>query len=536
MPSQWVDHSKSTSGILVVCKLQHTDSLPVTVTRSVTVYDDFTWCIHVHGRALDASKCSALNSFGPTIDTKTALNQLLKLVDTLNICAGHPDQHFLKLADSRKGKFLSVAQSTIATLDANYPIVLNGQICSRTIRTTSCEILIHGSKCEACRKYRPSLRSMHSQWVRQLRSSPEKNTDVSTHTNYRYLRTPQRKEQMSKLRAEVRRQRNEVKRLRSMLNEAMEQEGIVVDKQLENDLHTIMLEHTKEVNMKYAKDSFHLLFWDQQLRVLKTKDKRQVRWHPMMIRWCLSLKLLSSASYNALRSSNLLLLPSERTLRDYTHFIKAKPGFDPRVDEQLCREAKIDSVPEYQKYVCLVFDEIKVKEDLVYDKNSLSLMGFINMGDVNDHLSKFEEYASSVTPKPNLATHILTFMVSGILSDLEFPYVSFPCSSLSGDQLYSLVWGCVRRLEACGFKPIAFTCDGASANRKFLKLHKSPNGITYKTNNPYANEDRPIFFISDPPHLIKTVRNSWANSYSHNCTRKLWVCKHIHIIWLRTYV
>ena len=114
-----------------------------------------------------------------------------------------------------------------------------------------------------------------------------------------------------------------------------------------------------------------------------------------MIRWCLSLKLLSSASYSALRSSNLLVLPSERTLRDYTHFIKAKPGFHPGIDEQLYREAKIDSIPEYQKYVCLVFDEVKVKEDLVYDKHSAELLGFVKIGDINDHFSKFKENDST---------------------------------------------------------------------------------------------------------------------------------------------
>ena len=139
-----------------------------------------------------------------------------------------------------------------------------------------------------------------------------------------------------------------------------------------------------------------------------------------MIRWCLSLKLISSASYSALRLSNLLVLPSERTLRDYTHFLKSKPGFNPRIDEQLHREANIDSIAEFQKYVCLVFDEVKVKEDLVYDKHSASPLGFVKIGNVNDHLSKFEESTSSDTSKPNLATHILTFMVSSILLSLEF--------------------------------------------------------------------------------------------------------------------
>ena len=130
-----------------------------------------------------------------------------------------------------------------------------------------------------------------------------------------------------------------------------------------------MEEKTDEINQKYPSDSFHYLIWNQQLEDLRVRDKRQIRWHLMMIRWCLSLKLISSEPYRALRSSNLLVLPSERTHRDYTHFVKAKPGFQPEIDEQLCRDAKLDSIPDFQKHVCLVFDEIKVKEDLVYDKH-----------------------------------------------------------------------------------------------------------------------------------------------------------------------
>ena len=46
----------------------------------------------------------------------------------------------------------------------------------------------------------------------------------------------------------------------------------------------------------------------------------------------------------------------------------AKPGFTPDVDRQLMKEAKIDEIPEYKKYV---FD--KVKEGLVYNKESMGL-------------------------------------------------------------------------------------------------------------------------------------------------------------------
>ena len=44
----------------------------------------------------------------------------------------------------------------------------------------------------------------------------------------------------------------------------------------------------------------------------------------------------------------------------------------------------------------------------------------------------------------------------------------------------------------------------------------------YKTPNPYAADgERPIFFICDPVHLLKTARNNWENSFWRNKTRKL---------------
>lgn len=84
-------------------------------------------------------------------------------------------------------------------------------------------------------------------------------------------------------------------------------------------------------------------------------------------------------SYRALRSSGALVLPSERTLRDYTHWMKSDAGFSESVDRELLKEAKIDSVDDFQKHVCLVFDKVRIKEDLVYDKHSLQIIGFVNL-------------------------------------------------------------------------------------------------------------------------------------------------------------
>ena len=61
-------------------------------------------------------------------------------------------------------------------------------------------------------------------------------------------------------------------------------------------------------------------FWDEQLKAAAAKDPRQVRWHPVLIKWCLNLKLLSSSAYHAMKTSGFLKLPSERTLRELVYY------------------------------------------------------------------------------------------------------------------------------------------------------------------------------------------------------------------------
>ena len=164
-----------------------------------------------------------------------------------------------------------------------------------------------------------------------------------------------------------------------------------------------------------------------------------------MIKWCLNLKLLSSSAYHSLKTSGILVLPSERTLRDYTHWMRSDAGFSDSVDEQLLKEVGIDSsvtLWDFQRHVCLVFDEVKIKEDLVYDKHSCQIIGFVNLGHVNNQLLELER-SEKGEPEESIAKNIVMFMVRGLFSKLEYPYAQFPCASLSADLIFPLVWKCV---------------------------------------------------------------------------------------------
>ena len=75
----------------------------------------------------------------------------------------------------------------------------------------------------------------------------------------------------------------------------------------------------------------------------------------------------------------------------------------------------------------LILDEMKIQEDLVFDKTGQVLHGFVNLGDVNSDLQKLEhEVSGDAAPSDGIATHMLTLMVRGIFFKFEFPYANFP--------------------------------------------------------------------------------------------------------------
>ena len=46
--------------------------------------------------------------------------------------------------------------------------------------------------------------------------------------------------------------------------------------------------------------------------------------------------------------------------------------------------------------------------------------------------------------------------------------------------------------------------------------------VTYRTLNVMDDEERYIYFIPDPPHLIRTAGNCLANSLAGGCTTSMW--------------
>ena len=106
------------------------------------------------------------------------------------------------------------------------------------------------------------------------------------------------------------------------------------------------------------------------------------------------------------------------------------------IDQQLMKEANVE---EKDRFITLMWDEMKVKEGLVFDKHTCNLIGFTNIGQINELDKVQQEYEEN--PPSNMATLQVLW-------------------------LYPIVCEAVCRIESCGLNVMAFICDGASPNYK----------------------------------------------------------------------
>ena len=389
-----------------------------------------------------------------------------------------------------------------------------------TIRHPECDLLIECSqtRCSQCTKFRKKLQTYLSR--QGSTASMTDSTAPDSHVNFRYLSSPEKVQRLQRLHRLQRSTQLQLEKLKKKLASVIEKGSVEVDEVTHKDLKEIAVETTPCITEAFEENSFQRLFWDQQVKALHAKTSKSMRWHPMMVKWCLYLRHLSGKAYEILHESGCVRLPSQRTLRDYTHCIASSAGFSAAVDNHLIDVADVNKCPEYKKNVILIVDEMYIKEDVVYNKSTGSLVGFSNLGDTNSHLLRFQASLENDSNLEELAKTMIVFMVRGLCSSLEFPYAQFPCANLTGDLLFDPLWEAIARLERCGLKVLAVTADGASPNRRLFKIHeaKGSKGVTYKVKNPYATDGRNVFFLSDPPHLMKTVRNCLASK-----KRSLWV-------------
>lgn len=250
---------------------------------------------------------------------------------------------------------------------------------------------------------------------------------------------------------------------------------------------------------KYAKEQMHKII--DQLTIhenSKTFCKMLTNYRSKNEKWPSDQKLLaqniyyrSSATYKYLRENLNLNLPSKTSLVRWQPIKHLNPGFNLNIFSSI--KEKISSMSENLKQVVLIFDEVYIKSDLIYNIYSDQIDGFVDFGtERQDKIGKI----------------ICCFMIRSIISNWKLVISYFVSNeSITSEKLYLLIMENIDKCKELGVKVRAVTCDQGSSNRKAFKMC----GMT-ATKPFFQYGDQQIIGIYDPPHLIKSVRNTLMKS------------------------
>ena len=163
---------------------------------------------------------------------------------------------------------------------------------------------------------------------------------------------------------------------------------------------------------------------------------------------------------------------------------------------------KVKEFSDKEKFVVLLMDEMKIQENLVWDKHNGELIGYVDLGDIN--------YAA-MSKVTTVASHVLVFLIRSIVNPFKFSLANFATDGISASQMFPLLWKAISICGKSSLKVIAVTLNGASSNRKLFRMHwhltqdddmNPETDVTYRTRNLFSGtKNRFLYFISDVPHF-----------------------------------
>ena len=288
------------------------------VDREVLISSDLTWAVHVRGKLLNTTPFLELAELRERVVNYGSFRALLDRLDDFRTCGGvynakrYPEKLYKVKVD-------------------------NGQVISGTtprfsLVTHDCMLLCGASCCTCCEKLGDTLRGQLS---KDECGGAERAADSTSNTHLDRLSATDWRRRYEHAKALSKGDKQRVARLRQrervLQKKLLEYRGQDDDgyKRLPSDQHAAFVQLLRDMERDKAaatdqSPTLALLLASQLDRWEKPHCKRQ--WHPLILKWCISIFSKSHAAYDELRESGFLTLPHVRTLQRYMQGVRQHGG------------------------------------------------------------------------------------------------------------------------------------------------------------------------------------------------------------------
>lgn len=85
-----------------------------------------------------------------------------------------------------------------------------------------------------------------------------------------------------------------------------------------------------------------------------------------------------------------------------------------------------------------------------------------------------------------------------------------PVAKITAKILHEFCKKVILEVESMGLRVIAVITDNNSLNRKMMSFFSEKQEVSIVYPHP-ADNNRPLFYVVDPVHILKCIRNNWMN-------------------------
>lgn len=294
------------------------------VQVAITIDHEFRPSIQVHNIVIDSDN-DFWDNLPRIVKCADDFKRILGKLDRYKVCAGNFEDHFQHLLlEGVPSVKVGGASAYNGYKEGDFGECNGSTRVKSTIRSMQCALLHKdGPRCQGCYKHRTTLNGMLRR--EQNRKSLTSQEIISSTKPIKYMsdeeisfKIKSLQEARKNLMASNETLAHQKLKLERKINDRIRCQGVQLGEKDTDDVRKILESHKENEQF----NDYEKLFMQQQLKYNTLRDKRGMRWHPTIVKWCIYLKAKSSKAYKTLRESKFVHLPSERTLFDYTHYVK----------------------------------------------------------------------------------------------------------------------------------------------------------------------------------------------------------------------
>lgn len=159
-----------------------------------------------------------------------------------------------------------------------------------TLRANSCELLVpqRAKHCKQCSKILVKFAN------RKMPTPSKTNRTPNKFKPFKVLSSAEKAAGHKRSAKRIVNLQRQVARLKNKLSEVIHEKGVNIDSELSEELSSTLnaeMERLHSKGEKFREDQFFEIFIQQQLKARSLGDSRGMKWHPLMIRFAIQLKM-----------------------------------------------------------------------------------------------------------------------------------------------------------------------------------------------------------------------------------------------------